>query len=186
MLVKNYDLVISYIEKLPIDLSKMRTSCSVTILSLCLLCIPGLSFRAFLAFPRRRLKAFSSTVVADHEVLPPPISSASDTNEYRQLILPNGIATTLVRDVKSVKSSGALAVAAGAALDPSDRPGLAHFTEHAVFLGSSKVLFGLSVPLSLFRSCLFAKTNQEYNPRQNYAFSFRQHNFLVSNPLFKT
>jgi len=103
----------------------------------CCLFNSGFSFRKHLAFSRSR--AFPSAVTAALDVLPPPIVSASDTNEYRQFILPNGIPTTLVRDVKSVKSSGALAVAAGAALDPLDRPGLAHFTEHAVFLGSAKV-----------------------------------------------
>lgn len=58
--------------------------------------------------------------------------------EYCQFVLPNGILTTIVRHPFSEKSSGSLAVRVGAQDDPMDRQGLAHFTEHAVFLGSQK------------------------------------------------
>lgn len=55
-----------------------------------------------------------------------------------QFLLPNGIPATIVRDSSSEKSSCSLAVKAGAQDDPSNKQGLAHFTEHAVFLGSKK------------------------------------------------
>jgi secreted Zn-dependent insulinase-like peptidase len=58
--------------------------------------------------------------------------------EYSQFILRNGIKVTLVRDSISEKSSCSLSVAAGAKDDPAGFAGLAHFTEHAVFLGSEK------------------------------------------------
>jgi secreted Zn-dependent insulinase-like peptidase len=60
------------------------------------------------------------------------------TTEYYQFTLSNGIPTTIVRVDASEKASCSLAVKAGAQDDPTDRQGLAHFTEHAVFLGSVK------------------------------------------------
>ena len=57
---------------------------------------------------------------------------------YDHFVLPNDIPVILVSDPTSEKASGSLAVATGAANDPIDRSGLAHFTEHAVFLGSEK------------------------------------------------
>ena len=59
---------------------------------------------------------------------------ANTENFYEQLILKNGIAVTLASVPNSEKSSAALFLKAGAAED--SLPGLAHFTEHAVFLGS--------------------------------------------------
>lgn len=56
--------------------------------------------------------------------------------EYNYIQLENSIKVLMVRDPTSQKSSAALAVKVGAASDPDDKPGLAHFTEHAVFLGS--------------------------------------------------
>ena len=57
-------------------------------------------------------------------------------NEYSQFRLPNGIEVTCVRVPNSEKSAAALSVRAGAQDDTL--AGLAHFTEHAVFLGSDK------------------------------------------------
>jgi insulysin len=59
-----------------------------------------------------------------------------DERLYEQFQLPNGIYVTTVNDKRSEKSSCSLAVRIGAAAD--DLPGLAHITEHAVFLGSEK------------------------------------------------
>ena len=58
-------------------------------------------------------------------------------NQYEQLILKNGIKVMLVSIPGSEKSAAALSLAAGAQ-DDSSLAGLAHFTEHAVFLGSEK------------------------------------------------
>ena len=57
-------------------------------------------------------------------------------NEYSQFRLQNGIEVTCVRVPGSEKSAAALSVRAGAQDDTL--AGLAHFTEHAVFLGSKK------------------------------------------------
>jgi hypothetical protein len=59
-----------------------------------------------------------------------------DDRLFHHFILSNGIQATVVQDKKSEKASCALAVATGAANDPL--PGIAHITEHAVFLGSVK------------------------------------------------
>lgn len=67
-----------------------------------------------------------------------PLSSLSMDVEYSQFVLPNGIRATIVRDPISEKSACALAVGTGAADDPEDYPGLAHFTEHMLFLGTRK------------------------------------------------
>ena len=58
--------------------------------------------------------------------------------KYYQFRLTNNIPVTLVSDKTSKKASASLAVGAGAQDDPTNRQGLAHFTEHAVFLGSEK------------------------------------------------
>jgi insulysin len=82
-----------------------------------------------------------STLLASSLDMPPLVieTPANDfTTEYYQFVLPNGIPTTIVRVNAAEKSSCSLAVKAGAQDDPTDRQGLAHFTEHAVFLGSVK------------------------------------------------
>ena len=59
--------------------------------------------------------------------------------EWSSFPLPgNGIPVVICRDPSSLKASASLAVKVGAASDPPNMAGLAHFTEHAVFLGSEK------------------------------------------------
>ena len=59
--------------------------------------------------------------------------------------LENGVTALLIRDQnsKSVNDKGNVAsvsitVNAGCFNDPKDRPGLAHFLEHMIFMGSEK------------------------------------------------
>lgn len=59
-----------------------------------------------------------------------------DDRPHKHLVLPNGINVVVVSDKRSEKSSCALGIKIGAAAD--SLPGLAHLTEHAVFLGSAK------------------------------------------------
>ena len=61
-----------------------------------------------------------------------------DQREYKQIILENNLTVTLIRDETITRSSCALAVDVGASDDPIDQPGLAHFTEHMLFLGTDK------------------------------------------------
>ena len=64
--------------------------------------------------------------------------SPNDTREYRQLRLDNGLTVTLIHDPDTDVAAASMDVAVGAGSDPSDRPGLAHFLEHMLFLGTEK------------------------------------------------
>ena len=64
--------------------------------------------------------------------------SPADTREYRALTLDNGLQALLVSDPDTPKAAAALDVNVGSADDPVERPGLAHFLEHMLFLGTGK------------------------------------------------
>jgi len=66
------------------------------------------------------------------------IKSPNDTRDYRYLELPNGLKVLLISDAKADKAAAALAVYRGSFDDPLDRPGLAHFLEHMLFIGTGK------------------------------------------------
>ena len=69
--------------------------------------------------------------------LSPPLQRPANTeNEYEYLVLSNGIRVMLTSLPNTEKSAAALALSAGAQDDFDGLAGLAHFTEHAVFLGS--------------------------------------------------
>lgn len=61
-----------------------------------------------------------------------------NTRDLRALELPNGIFTLLISDPSEDWASGALCVATGSHHDPNGIPGLAHFCEHMVFLGTKQ------------------------------------------------
>ena len=64
--------------------------------------------------------------------------SPADTRDYRSVMLDNGLQALVVSDPDADKAAAALDVNAGSANDPEDRPGLAHFLEHMLFLGTEK------------------------------------------------
>ena len=68
--------------------------------------------------------------------------SPHDKNAYDLFKLTNGITCLLIDDRNSGKEAGmcscAIAVNAGSFNDPPNRPGLAHFLEHMIFMGSGK------------------------------------------------
>ena len=66
------------------------------------------------------------------------IKSPNDKQEYRYLELTNGIKVVLVRKSDSDRSAVSIVVAAGSDHDPDDAPGMAHYLEHMLFLGSEK------------------------------------------------
>uniref|UniRef100_W5LF01 Nardilysin b (N-arginine dibasic convertase) n=1 Tax=Astyanax mexicanus TaxID=7994 RepID=W5LF01_ASTMX len=81
------------------------------------------------------------------------IKSPSDPKKYRYIELNNGLKALLISDqsrehnVKAVlvhrmfslsQSAAALCICVGSFSDPEDLPGLAHFLEHMVFMGSEK------------------------------------------------
>ena len=64
------------------------------------------------------------------------VKSEADKRDYRALILGNGMKVVLVSDPTTDKAAAALDVNIGHMSDPI--PGLAHFCEHMLFLGTKK------------------------------------------------
>ncbi|CAH2062107.1 unnamed protein product, partial [Iphiclides podalirius] len=66
------------------------------------------------------------------------VKSPEDRREYRGLVLTNNLKVLLVSDPTTDKSAAAMDVDVGYLSDPDDLPGLAHFCEHMLFLGTEK------------------------------------------------
>ncbi|XP_055592583.1 insulin-degrading enzyme [Uranotaenia lowii] len=64
--------------------------------------------------------------------------SQQDVRNYRGLKLANGLKVLLISDPTTDKSAAALSVEVGHLSDPDEIPGLAHFCEHMLFLGTKK------------------------------------------------
>lgn len=71
------------------------------------------------------------------------ISSNQDKRKYRGCLLDNGMKCLLISDPTTDRSAAAVDVHTGYLLDPHEFPGLAHFCEHMLFMGSKKVNFDL-------------------------------------------
>lgn len=65
-------------------------------------------------------------------------TSPNDHRLYRHLILRNGLSVLLVEDQEASQAAASMAVAVGHFDDPTSRPGMAHFLEHMLFLGTEK------------------------------------------------
>jgi insulysin len=61
-----------------------------------------------------------------------------DDREYKIITLQNGLTALLISDPKTDKSAAALDVNVGAFSDYEHLPGLAHFCEHLLFMGTKK------------------------------------------------
>uniref|UniRef100_A0A1Q3FFH3 Insulin-degrading enzyme n=1 Tax=Culex tarsalis TaxID=7177 RepID=A0A1Q3FFH3_CULTA len=66
------------------------------------------------------------------------VKSQQDNRLYRGLRLGNGLKVLLISDPTTDKSAAALSVEVGHLSDPDEIPGLAHFCEHMLFLGTKK------------------------------------------------
>ena len=64
--------------------------------------------------------------------------SSEDDRSYRFITLANGLRAVLVSDPNTTKSAAAMDVGNGYLSDPRNIPGLAHFLEHMLFLGTKK------------------------------------------------
>lgn len=62
----------------------------------------------------------------------------ADYHSFKSMTLKNGLEVLMISDPLSKFSSASLSVAAGSMEDPIFLPGLAHFCEHMLFLGSGK------------------------------------------------
>lgn len=68
----------------------------------------------------------------------PLIIPPMDTRTYETFTMPNGLKVILCSDPTSTTASVAMDVHVGAASDPEKVPGLAHFNEHMLFLGTKQ------------------------------------------------
>lgn len=66
------------------------------------------------------------------------IKSPNDDRLYDAFTLANGLKVLVISDPRADKAAAAMDVAVGSDSDPDDRPGLAHFLEHMLFLGTKK------------------------------------------------
>ena len=64
--------------------------------------------------------------------------SPADTRSYRALTLDNGLEALVISDPGADEAAAVLDINVGSANDPEGRPGMAHFLEHMLFLGTGK------------------------------------------------
>jgi secreted Zn-dependent insulinase-like peptidase len=67
-----------------------------------------------------------------------PTKSPNDEREYRYFRLTNGMQALVVSDPQTDQAAASVNVSVGSANDPAEYPGLAHFLEHMLFLGTEK------------------------------------------------
>ena len=65
-------------------------------------------------------------------------SPVIDKRKYRWLKLENAMQVLLISDTTADKAAASMDVSVGHAFDPAELPGLAHFLEHMLFLGTEK------------------------------------------------
>ncbi|MGR6873019.1 insulinase family protein [Pseudomonas sp. HK3] len=65
-----------------------------------------------------------------------PVTSSQDNKQYRYLELDNQLKVLLISDKNADHGAASLDVNVGSLQDPKARPGLAHFLEHMLFLGT--------------------------------------------------
>ncbi|MBR9727473.1 insulinase family protein [Shewanella intestini] len=69
---------------------------------------------------------------------PPVTKSPNDHRQYQFLTLKNKLRVLLVEDMQTTQAAASMAVEVGHFDDPQLRPGMAHFLEHMLFLGTEK------------------------------------------------
>jgi insulysin len=82
--------------------------------------------------------SLTALVSAANSVAELPAKAPTDQSEYRKIILENGLKVILLSDPDLNISSASVAVKVGSMGDPKERPGIAHFLEHMLFLGTEK------------------------------------------------
>ena len=104
------------------------------------------------------------------------ITSNQDKRLYRGLLLDNDLKCVLISDPKTDRSAASVDVHAGYMLDPKEFPGLAHFCEHMLFMGSKK--YPTENTFSKFIEDHAGSTNAyTSNENTNYHFEVATANF---------
>ncbi|KTW32221.1 uncharacterized protein T551_00903 [Pneumocystis jirovecii RU7] len=88
----------------------------------------GRTNQAFLHSDHAQVKLLSSSFK----------KSDKDTYNYRMIELPNGLQALLISDPTAGSSAASVDVGVGHFSDPDEVPGLAHFCEHLLFMGTKK------------------------------------------------
>ncbi|MXY86547.1 MAG: peptidase M16, partial [Chloroflexi bacterium] len=69
---------------------------------------------------------------------PTVVKSPNDERSYRYIELANGLKALLASDPNADKAAASLTVFRGSFHEPAQHPGLAHFLEHMLFIGTEK------------------------------------------------
>jgi insulysin len=83
-----------------------------------------------IAFPKSRYE-----VIEDKAILP-ILNPALEDRRVEKLVLDNGLRILLISDPGVDQSAAGVAVGAGSWEDPKEYPGMAHFLEHMLFMGT--------------------------------------------------
>ena len=83
------------------------------------------------------------------------VKSSQDKRVYRGLLLDNHLKCLLVSDPSTDRSAASVDVHSGYMVDPKEFPGLAHFCEHMLFMGSKKVQILISYEICSFVKNIF-------------------------------
>lgn len=116
---------------------KRRNYTNIMKINYLLLCF-SLLFLSILPFQlpaKEALKGY--TVIEDQAKLPIKTEAFSD-RKVLKIKLDNGLQAILVSDPKTDQSSATIAIEAGSWQNPEKYPGIAHFLEHMLFLGTKK------------------------------------------------
>ncbi|MEM1283184.1 MAG: insulinase family protein, partial [Chlamydiota bacterium] len=81
--------------------------------------------------------AYSATIIEDKSNVSVFTPSLAE-RETLKLRLDNGLEAIIISDPNTDKSGALISVRAGSWDDPQEHPGIAHFTEHLLFLGTKK------------------------------------------------
>ena len=66
------------------------------------------------------------------------IKAELDSKEYKVVTLKNKVKCVLIANEKADMAAASLRVGVGSCMDPKEFPGLAHYLEHMVFMGTQK------------------------------------------------
>lgn len=96
-----------------------------------------LGFLVFFGLSLVQVKAANYTPIQDRATLP-ILTPEFKERQVQKLRLPNGLEAMVISDPQTDKSGAVLSVHAGSWEDPKEYPGLAHFLEHMLFMGTKE------------------------------------------------